>query len=157
MEHALATKKSPARAAAEPARRADDAPVGVATGPRRPQPGLALGSSKVRTSQVAPGANAGLTGAAAERISVLAKIGQTKVAASAWSQGHLGGDYGITLPEELRISIDVKQAEGNWVPTGKVTCGFAPTHRWATARSSIACLSGLVIDSSAAWHGPCVS
>ena len=48
---------------------------------------------------------------------MLAKIGQTKVAASAWSQGHLGGDYGITLPEELRISIDVKQAEGNWVPT----------------------------------------
>src|SRR6266542_608838 len=115
VEHALATKKSPARGAAGPARRADDAPA--ATGPRRPQPGLALGTSKVRTTQVTPSAQAGLTGAAAERISVLAKIGQTKVAASAWSQGHLGGDYGITLPEELRISIDVKQAEGNWVPT----------------------------------------
>jgi hypothetical protein len=117
VEHALATKKSPARDAAGPARRADDAPAAVATGPRHPQPGLALGSSKVRTTQVTPSAQAGLTGAAAERISVLAKIGQTKVGASAWSQGHLGGDYGITLPEELRISIDVKQTEGNWVPT----------------------------------------
>src|SRR6266536_5382367 len=109
VEHALATKKSPARGAAEPVRRADDAPAAT-TGPRHPQPGLALGSSKVRTTQVTPSAQVDLTGAAAERISVLAKIGQTKVAASAWSQGHLGGDYGITLPEELRISIDVKQA-----------------------------------------------
>jgi len=117
VEHALDTKKSPARGAAAPARRADDVPAAVAIGPRHPQPGLAFGSSKVRTTQVAPSAQAGLTGAAAERISVLAKIGQTKIAASAWSQGHLGGDYGITLPEELRISIDVKQAEGNWVPT----------------------------------------
>src|SRR6266536_6395165 len=117
VEHALATKKSPARGAAEPVRRADDAPAAATTGPRHPQQGLALGSSKVRATQVTPSAQVGLTGAAAERISVLAKIGQTKVAASAWSQGHLGGDYGITLPEELRISIDVKQAEGNWVPT----------------------------------------
>ena len=120
MEHALSIKKSPARGNAEPARRADDAPAAVATGPRHAQPGLALaarGSSRVHTTGVAPSAHAGLTGAAAERISVLAKIGQTKIAASAWSQGHLGGNYGITLPEALRISIDVKQAEGNWVPT----------------------------------------
>jgi hypothetical protein len=120
VEHALSIKKSPARGNAEPARRADDAPAAVATGPRHAQPGLALaarGSGKVRTTQVAPSTQAGPTGAAAERISVLGKIGQTKVAASAWSQGHLGGNYGITLPEALRISIDVKQAEGNWVPT----------------------------------------
>ena len=43
------------------------------------------------------------------------------------------------------------------VPPGRVTCRFAPTHPCAPARSSIACLRGLVIDSSAAWHGPCVS
>ena len=120
MEHALSIKKSPAPGNAEPARRADDAPTAVATGPRHAQPGLAVaarGSSRVHTTGVAPSAHAGLTGAAAERISVLAKIGQTKIAASAWSQGHLGGNYGITLPEALAISIDVKQAEGNWVPT----------------------------------------
>jgi len=30
---------------------------------------------------------------------------------------YLGGDCGITLPESLEITTDVKQAEGNWVPT----------------------------------------
>ena len=49
--------------------------------------------------------------------SARSKIGIEKVAPNATALGQLGGDYGITWPQEIRMTLGAKLQDEDWVPT----------------------------------------
>lgn len=50
-------------------------------------------------------------------VALRSKIGIEKVAPNATALGALGGDYGITWPQQIRVTLGTKLAGDDWVPT----------------------------------------
>lgn len=46
----------------------------------------------------------------------MARVYHSRIAADATAQGHLGGDYGLTLPTRIVFVVGVKKGGGDWVP-----------------------------------------
>ena len=76
----------------------------------------------VKTAQVAPGAPPRGAGSSAQskrprNVAARQKIGIEKVAPNATALGQLGGDYGITWPQSIRLTHGAKLEGDNWALT----------------------------------------
>lgn len=81
-----------------------------------------VAAPSVKTAQVAPGAAPRGAGSSAQSkrprdVAARQKIGIEKVAANATALGQLGGDYGITWPQSIRLTHGAKLEGDNWALT----------------------------------------